>query len=299
MLQLHKIILPLCAGVFGVMTCHQLPTVSAALFPDTVPIAEAPCIPQTENSDNEAIPPITEQLPPAPEGASLTLPVPDTMEEVPVQTTVAAATPLTSTEKTIVTETMEAITETTTKTTDATEETTLEETETTVQETQESDTETNTEPVPVPEISAEPIDALSLFDTEETWFKAYMDYRTITDTSSQQYALQQEAWTDSQGLRRIGDDYLVAMGTGWLTEGCGERFLITLENGTQFTVMIGDIKADCHTDATRRYRPCESGANVVEFIVDTQCMTAEARDAGTISVYPGMEGNIAEIARLE
>lgn len=129
----------------------------------------------------------------------------------------------------------------------------------------------------------------------DTWFKAYMDYRTITDTSSPQYAMQQNAWTDANGLRRTGDDYLVAMGTGWLTEGCGDRFQVTLDSGSCFTVTVGDIKADCHTDATRRYRPCAEGANVLEFIVDTPALSAAARTAGTVSVYPELSGNITDI----
>ena len=39
-----------------------------------------------------------------------------------------------------------------------------------------------------------------------TDFKTYMDYRAITNTDSVQYALQQEAYTDSQGIRRIDGD---------------------------------------------------------------------------------------------
>ena len=137
------------------------------------------------------------------------------------------------------------------------------------------------------------------FQEHETWFKAYMDYRTITDTDSVQYAMEQNAWTDDRGLRRMADDYLVAMGTGWLESGCGERFAVTLENGSEFTVRVGDIKADQHTDKTHRYRSCESGANVLEFIVDTGMLSGEARNAGTVSVYPELSGNITAIVPAE
>lgn len=147
-------------------------------------------------------------------------------------------------------------------------------------------------------LELQPIEAQTLLGAQETWFKAYMDYRTITDTASRQYQLQQSAWTDDQGLRRLGEDYLVAMGTGWLNEGCGERFQVTLDSGAQFTVTVGDVKADCHTDSTRRYRACGSGANVLEFIVDTPMLSAEAQQAGTVSVYAELAGNIAEIARI-
>ena len=114
-----------------------------------------------------------------------------------------------------------------------------------------------------------------------------MDYCTITDTDSVQYAMEQNAWTDDRGLRRMADDYLVAMGTGWL------------ESGSEFTVRVGDIKADQHTDKTHRYRSCESGANVLEFIVDTGMLSGEARNAGTVSVYPELSGNITAIVPAE
>ena len=68
-------------------------------------------------------------------------------------------------------------------------------------------------------LELQPIEAQTLLGAQETWFKAYMDYRTITDTASRQYQLQQSAWTDDQGLRRLGEDYLVAMGTGWRKRG--------------------------------------------------------------------------------
>lgn len=164
-------------------------------------------------------------------------------------------------------------------------------------ETTAADTETEaaTETTETEPVSHE---AEAMLDSQETWFKAYMDYRTITDTSSAQYALQQIAWTDALGLRRVGEDYLVAMGTGWLEEGCGERFAVTLETGESFTVMIGDIKSDRHTDEESLYRWCDGGANVLEFIVDTDIMHPTVTNAGTISAYDAFAGNITEIARI-
>ena len=43
-------------------------------------------------------------------------------------------------------------------------------------------------------------DGFAVLQTMETWFKTYMDYRCITDSASIQYQLQQQAWTDEQGL---------------------------------------------------------------------------------------------------
>ncbi len=147
--------------------------------------------------------------------------------------------------------------------------------------------------------NAIPLKDDGLFLEMETWFKAYMDYRHITDVCSVQYTLQQQAWTDSKGLRRIGGDYLVAMGTGWLETGCGERFLITLEGKKQITIMVGDIKADCDTDSTNRFRWCGGGANVLEFIVDTRYLAEDVKESGTVSTYEELAGNIVEIAKIE
>ncbi|WP_295215298.1 hypothetical protein [Ruminococcus sp.] len=290
MLQLHKAIAALFAGCFCTMTMHQLPILGSAFEERARPVLDAIRITHVGDTDTWTEPE-PESLPE--QQLTCTLPPEPEQPEEPIQTTAPpVATPVTTTTVTsVLTEpTVPAETTTTVVTTaDLPEETTA------CQQT--DDTASAVEPDA--ETETIPIDDQSLFDIQETWFKAYMDYRTITDISSAQYELQQSAWTDEHGLRRIGDDYLVAMGTGWLEEGCGERFLVTLEGGETFTVVVGDIKADCDTDPTRRYRNCGGGANVLEFIVDTWCMTSEAKNAGTVSVYAELEGNIAEIARIE
>lgn len=138
-------------------------------------------------------------------------------------------------------------------------------------------------------------DWLSSLDTS---FKAYMDYRCITDTSSVQYELQQQAYTDGRGFRRIGDDYCVALGTG-ITGGCGERFMITLDSGSSFTVIVSDIKSDCHTDSTCCYVPRYDGSgNVVEFIIDTDMADGGMLSSGNAGYYDDLSGSIASIIKL-
>ena len=44
-------------------------------------------------------------------------------------------------------------------------------------------------------------------------FKCYEDYRALTDTTSLQYQLQQEAYTDEAGHRKVGHRYCIAVGT--------------------------------------------------------------------------------------
>lgn len=133
----------------------------------------------------------------------------------------------------------------------------------------------------------------------DTSFKTYMDYRTITDTSSAQYDLQQHAYTDSQGIRRVDGDVCVALGTAY-ADSCGERFEITLDSGNSFTAVVGDIKADCHTDPSNRYVELWEGhGDMVEFIVETEELDDDIRLMGSIGEYDDYSGSVVSIVRLE
>ena len=138
----------------------------------------------------------------------------------------------------------------------------------------------------------------------DTAFKTYMDYRKITDKTSAQYMLQMEAYTDDMGLRKYEDHYIVAMGT-YYSDNIGDTFKITLDNDTSFNVIIGDIKADCHTDSQNMYSPVydDNGnlisANVIEFIVDTNKLDRSVKKLGTVSAYDDFKGNIIEIERTD
>lgn len=133
----------------------------------------------------------------------------------------------------------------------------------------------------------------------DTSFKAYMDYRKITDTTTPQWLLQQQAWTDEYGLRKLNSDYMVALGTGYTNE-IGDRFQITLNNGEVFTVVVGDIKADVHTDDSCRYvRIDNESVNVLEFIVDTNKLKENIKITGTVGTYPHLSGNIIKIGSVQ
>ena len=137
----------------------------------------------------------------------------------------------------------------------------------------------------------------------DTSFKAYMDYRCITNKASDQYKLQLSAWTDDMGLRRVDNYYLVAMGT-YYSDTIGDRFRITLEGDKTFDVMIGDIKADIHTDKNNMYSPVYNSdgsfksANVIEFIVDKQVISKKVKLWGDVSAYDEFAGNIVKIERI-
>ena len=137
----------------------------------------------------------------------------------------------------------------------------------------------------------------------DTSFKSYMDYRYITNKASDQYKLQLSAWTDNMGLRKVDDYYLVAMGT-YYSDNIGDKFRITLEGDKTFDVMIGDVKADIHTDKNNMYSPVYNSngsfksANVIEFIIDKKTVSKKVKLWGDVSAYDEFAGNIVKIERI-
>ena len=137
----------------------------------------------------------------------------------------------------------------------------------------------------------------------DTSFKAYMDYKCITNKASDQYKLQLSAWTDDMGLRRVDNYYLVAMGT-YYSDNIGDKFRITLEGDKTFDVMIGDVKADIHTDKNNMYSPVYNSdasfksANVIEFIIDKKTISKKVKLWGDVSAYDEFAGNIVKIERI-
>lgn len=150
-----------------------------------------------------------------------------------------------------------------------------------------------------PQTEVESENAVHCFDEGfDSSFKAYMDYRCITDTNSVQYSLQQQAYTDERGFRRIGDDYCIALGTG-ITSGCGERFMISLDSGYSFTAIVSDVKADIHTDSTNCYAPRgENSGNIVEFIIDTDNADGYMLTCGSAGCFEDLSGNVVSITAI-
>lgn len=109
--------------------------------------------------------------------------------------------------------------------------------------------------------------------------KTYMSFRTITDSTSKQYILQQKAYTDEFGFRKIGNRYLVAIGTAF-NASVGQYFDAELENGTIIECIVGDIKADKDTDKSNVFT---TQGCCLEFIVNTKILEPLVKKMGDCS----------------
>ena len=125
-------------------------------------------------------------------------------------------------------------------------------------------------------------------------FKSYTDYRCLS-RSSAQWKLQEQAYTDENGLRKIGDAYLAALGSYYGTK-LGVRYTVTLSTGNQFDIILCDSKDDRHTNKTHQYTTA-SGC-VLEFYVETEKMPKKVRQLGSISAIEDFKGNVVSIEKI-
>ena len=124
-------------------------------------------------------------------------------------------------------------------------------------------------------------------------FKSYTDYKCLS-RNSKQWQLQTQAYTDDNGLRKIDDAYLVALGSYYGTT-LGTRYTVTLSNGSVFDIILCDVKQDRHTDSTNRV--CLSNGSVLEFYVDSSALPQKVRTMGSVSAIPYFSGNVVSIVK--
>ena len=142
-----------------------------------------------------------------------------------------------------------------------------------------------------------------------------MDYRTITNHRSVQWALQEECFTDPEtGIRYLlvdGHKYFCsAMGSAY-GQTIGDAFHLTLQNGYEFDVIYGEFKNALsenpdpyffgHPDVNYDGEVCTS---LIEFIYDKDVAPLSVIMAGTMSKLEqfgglyGDGGNIVSIKYL-
>lgn len=124
-------------------------------------------------------------------------------------------------------------------------------------------------------------------------FKAWMDYKTITDKNSKQYKLLVSAISDKNGLMKI--DNFVCVATGSKYGSVGDKMKITLDNNNIFYAIKTDQKSDAHTingtvDKTNR--------SAVEFIINKNNLNKNIKKMGTVSVLEEYKGKIKTIEIL-
>lgn len=136
-------------------------------------------------------------------------------------------------------------------------------------------------------------------------FKTWMDYRTITNRSSDQYKyIQRWGWSDYEGFMRADGEfdlgiednyYMIALGSYYGTE-IGTKYKITTDTGNVFYGVLCDQKDDKHTNYTNQY----AGNNdVIEFIVNGVQLNSNVRRMGSANVYMPLNGSIVSIQRID
>lgn len=153
-------------------------------------------------------------------------------------------------------------------------------------------------------------------DIDFSTFQPYMDYKMVTDTSSNSYQVlnNEKLYIDDNGLCRYSvdddqfsidgkDDYVIALGTYYKEKGkTGQRYLIHTTEG-YYTAIAGDEKDDEHTDKYRMFvRHGENGqyAGMIEFLVDTDYLDPDIRTMGTVTACddPVLQGEILGISQI-
>ena len=126
--------------------------------------------------------------------------------------------------------------------------------------------------------------------------KTWMCYKKVTNKRSKQYSLlnSDECYTDPvTGLRMIGDRICIAMGTGYVGEEnpIGTKVNLVMASCYVVKCIIGDIKANAHTDETRRYQKFDG--SVAEMIIDSSIFT------GTHQYPSTLKGKIIRVDIVE
>lgn len=110
--------------------------------------------------------------------------------------------------------------------------------------------------------------------------KSYMPYTAITSRSSDQWKLQQIAYTGTHGIRQVNGRYCIAVGSAY-TSQIGQYIDLVLENGTTIPCILADQKADKDTNAENTIT--EHDGSLVEFVVNSGSLSSMVKKMGDIS----------------
>lgn len=130
-------------------------------------------------------------------------------------------------------------------------------------------------------------------------WKSWTHYTVYADDSKQEI-LQRIAYTDENGLRKVGEYFCVALGSYYGTE-IGLVYEITLDdNGIlkTFKAVLCDQKSDRHTDPTHRYT--ESHGCIVEFCIDKNVASQKNQIVyhGTVGLLDEFRGSVVKVETI-
>lgn len=111
-------------------------------------------------------------------------------------------------------------------------------------------------------------------------FKSYMDYRAIKDQQSAQYKLLNYYGYSDNGFRKVNDRYCIAVGS-YFNTSIGQYIDLILENGVVIKCIMGDLKADIHTEDNNIFTSLNKCCS--EFIVDINTLDSFVAKTGNIS----------------
>ena len=113
-------------------------------------------------------------------------------------------------------------------------------------------------------------------------FKSYEPYTAIKSKISPHYKLQREyAYTNEEnGIRMVNDRYCIALGS-YFVYRIGQYVDVVLANGVIIKCILGDQKADAHTD--NLHIAHKTDGSIIEFIVDKNKLPKYPRIRGNLS----------------
>lgn len=123
--------------------------------------------------------------------------------------------------------------------------------------------------------------------------KRFMDYRTITDTTSKQFSIQRNAVTNKEGLRIYQGRYCIAIGQGWGNK-VGDKVTVILAGGRTQECIVADLKKDEDTDVTNKKA---LDGTTIEAIVDANAISEKTEMMGDISYTEGWYGCVKTIEK--
>lgn len=120
-------------------------------------------------------------------------------------------------------------------------------------------------------------------------FKSYESYQPLRYSQGR---LQRKAYTDKNGLRKVGNRYCIAMGSYYTTRiGC--KIDLLMSDGDVVKCILADQKSDRHTDS--RHQIHRSDGSLVEFVVDKYKLASKVKRYGDISQISQFKQSVRKV----